>query len=418
MEFEFTSGFVALKPQPKPTKVACTECRKGHRRCDSDVPTCGRCRRLGLKCSKHTKKDPKMDGLIREESFLVIKEKMHPTWSDAIMSSPMQLLMRYYLRRFIMPVVVLLPRPSVSTKITKLGLKAIETNAREAITLRGSNPTFSQQKIQGIFALALKSYFQLCNPFYPLFSEEGFLSRARSPILLKVIIQMGLERLPQTPLIKEAISLNNLRILDFYTLPISLDTLQCLLLINSGLCIIGVDKLRIKIFLQIDRIATLLGLHVNPRSSPLWLERTLALQMINLVTYNMSIGQHIKSAQFSWLFASNTHLKPGSISKLKSHFPHPSDKIHFISSQATYHSFTILMNATRDYTKAFKDRTNANVFKKTLNKHVLLMEQNFLWAWAHLKKIYTHQKTLLLQSRLTLICIFRIIPMKPFHLFP
>lgn len=89
-------------------------------------------------------------------------------------------------------------------------------------------------QFQAVFGATIRAFFRCFKPFYPLFFEEGFLSKPRSLTLLKTVIRTGLERLPETDLTRAAVAENGLVPGDFENLPLSLDTLQCLILVDTG----------------------------------------------------------------------------------------------------------------------------------------------------------------------------------------
>lgn len=74
-------------------------------------------------------------------------------------------------------------------------------------------------------------------------------------------------------------------------LPYTLDTLQCFLLAQIGFRTPSAEKVRRKIFLLLCRLVPLLGLHRNQSTSPLWLDKMLAVQLENLISYNSNASQ-------------------------------------------------------------------------------------------------------------------------------
>ncbi|KAJ9075590.1 hypothetical protein DSO57_1034606 [Entomophthora muscae] len=245
----------------------------------------------------------------------------------------------------------------------------------------------------------LALFFRLHNPFYPLFSEEAFYSKPRSLTLIKIVIQIGLERMPQSVLTTAAKKENNLTPDDFKNLPNSLDTLQCLVLTMISVWLPSLEKIRIKIWLHIDKLISLLGLHINPPSSPLWLERKLAKHLVTLGPYQAGLGQSCRFTNVCWLYTSNKHLSPGFLQRVAFHFT--SDRIHYITSQGIYHSFTIIAKVNRAHALSLSNKDPAFSFLQELQRYMKHLQENFLWAWNHLSQCQGN-KHLLVQSRLIL----------------
>lgn len=84
------------------------------------------------------------------------------------------------------------------------------------------------------------------------------------------------------------------------------------------------------------------------------------------------------------------------------HFPCAHDRIHFITSISLYQLFVATVNATKDHARALRDKTCS--FGTALARHELVLEESFLWGWAHLSHLATGEsRSLLLQSRMMLV---------------
>lgn len=89
---------------------------------------------------------------------------------------------------------------------------------------------------------------------------------------------------------------------------------------------------------------------------------------------------------------------------MTNHFPHPSDRIHFIASQTMFHSFVVVNSLARERMRALKEKTPAAAFASSLDKHAVLLRENLLWGRAHLFHLArdpSPHTSLIFQSRLT-----------------
>ncbi|KAJ9068960.1 hypothetical protein DSO57_1023403 [Entomophthora muscae] len=388
-------------------KIVCDQCRSKHLKCSREAPACHRCSSLGINCTrKKTGYDSKVIyGLSRSGWLLKSKTTMPGTWGQVVQSFS-SIHFRYFMQRYLMPLALLLPRPSQSTEILKMSENIVFP--RILFLLKTPSHTNLHEIIHpNIKATAYKMFFKIFNITYPLFSEQSFYANPRSKTLNKLIIQIGLERLPQTLQQKTALQENNLTLDDIIHLPLTLDTLQCLLLLQFGTRPSWITKVRFRIQCTIHRLISLLGLHKTHKSSPQWLERTLALHLVALGEHGLSVGQSIKLTQYVWIKEGRDHLNSNFLPLMTNlnQFPHLNDRIHFITSQAIYHSFTIILKANRDYTTACQTNTKASVFSDKLNIHLKHLKENFDWGWLHLSHLTTSPEShhrLLRQSRLTL----------------
>ncbi|KAJ9070490.1 hypothetical protein DSO57_1007421 [Entomophthora muscae] len=270
-------------------KVVCDQCRLRHTKCDRRSPTCGSCTRYGVICT-HNNAKKRHEEIGLHQLQLLVRTKTAPlTWAHAISNQSKNPHTLYFLRRYLLPLELILPKPTQAAEILQLNIHSLTLSPYSTITNKQLQPTFDA--IQAKFFQAIKTFFRLFNPFYPLFSEEGFFSRPRSAVLIKTVIQIGLERMPKSSLTRAAVEANNLDPTELERLPVSLDTVQCHLLVLFGLWDSRYQKAHLYITLFACRFISLLGLHVD--TSSLWLERKLAFQMHYYAFCHKSLGQII-----------------------------------------------------------------------------------------------------------------------------
>ncbi|KAJ9086019.1 hypothetical protein DSO57_1008532 [Entomophthora muscae] len=387
------------------TKAICDQCCAAHVKCDRRLPSCQRCLRMGKECTRNRRiNDNRVINCLSRAGWTLHQRKLEvTTWAQVIAMCPLTSMARLRLQGYLLPLEFLLPKPTESREILMLSSCVSMAPLHSSEASKPLHIVYTE--INDTLDMAIKVFFHLFNTFFPLFSEEVFHSRPRSRTLKKLVIQIGLERMSQTDLVRTAIFTNNLTLQDLTHLPNTLDSLQCLLLAQFGVQVSWMDATRYKTFLVINRIVSLLGLHKTPVSSKQWLERTLALHLVSVGSYSLSVGQSITWGKFLWTDESLSNLKPSFISSAANHFPTINDKIHFILSQTIYTSFTIVLNANRDYALAVKKKVSAARFSETLNIHFRNLNENFMSGWRHLSKlasIPSLQTRLLRQSRLAL----------------
>ncbi|KAJ9083461.1 hypothetical protein DSO57_1034555 [Entomophthora muscae] len=264
---ELQRGEGLLKVDSQHAVVVCDQCRVAHRKCDRSTPKCLRCVKKKIECTRFKIKfERRVVGCLSKQGWILRSRRVMPTtWSQVVETHPMDWLSRIYLRRYVMPMALLLPEPTVATDITKLSQKAMVV--KPVSKLVTSRLQIKTDAIQDMFTLAMKAFFSLFNPFKPLFSEEAFYSRPRSLTLRKILVQIGLQHLPQTELTRQAALENNLVPNDILNLPTSLDSLQCIILAQFGVWLPWMRKLHFRIFCLKNRMLSLLGLHVNKKIS-------------------------------------------------------------------------------------------------------------------------------------------------------
>ncbi|KAJ9056466.1 hypothetical protein DSO57_1032787 [Entomophthora muscae] len=355
-------------------RTRCDQCHKKHRQCDNSIPTCSRCRKLKIECTRQ-----------RTQLRSQMKLSSPTTWFHAIQLHPASLIARFRIQRYLMPFRTLLPKLPLKT----LDMVTTQANIHSTPSMITYSP-HPTAKIHALLRLATKSFFHFVNPFQPLFSEESFHSKPRSTTLCKIITHIGLERMPETTSTTAALLYNSFRPHALLALPPTLDTLQCLHLARFFVRCPAIEPLRARISFYASTLLPLLGLHIYRPNSPHWLEYTLLAQMDAISLYNLSPNQLPNN---TYIDSSRRHLNPSFLPTMTNlnHFPHPSDRIHFITSQTMYHSFSIAIHCT--------------ICKEPLQTHLQRLHESFLWGWCHLTHlthVSSHQKRLLTQSRLAL----------------
>ncbi|KAJ9075442.1 hypothetical protein DSO57_1036128 [Entomophthora muscae] len=382
------------------TNLVCDQCTSAHQKCSRDFPACKRCLKLSISCTRcRTKYNRKVvSGLSRAGWVLVSKVVVPSTWAQVIEKYPVASLSQFHMRRFVMPLVLLLPERATAVDFINMSSKVFtdipHPQQREEID-------HSINNIQHVLTAASEFFFTAFNPYYPLFSKEDFYSRPRSLLLNRIIIQIGLERIPETSLTQAAMRSLNLIPTDLLNLPTTLDTLQCLLLVRFGLKLSWVNNIHFKTFAQINRLVPLLGLHKSLIKSPQWLERTLAIHLINLGCFNVNVDLYISLTNENLLETRHNCLTTSFLQRMTSHFSYPASLIHFITSQTMYQSFNIVLIANERLTKALNERSSVTTFQATLVKKIKLLEETFKKAW-HLLSTISQEKHLLLNSRVML----------------
>ncbi|KAJ9079503.1 hypothetical protein DSO57_1034769 [Entomophthora muscae] len=383
-------------------KIVCDQCRSKHLRCDRAIPSCHRCLGLKINCTRQKAgyENKVIHGLSRVGWKLKSRTFPPSTWAQLIQTNTTPIT-RFYLWKYLMPLVLLLPKPSEAADIMQISHTAIQPPPYSFETKLPLQLEYPINETNNYFSLATQTFFNSFNVTYPLFSKETFSARPRSVTLIKLLIQIGLERMPQTDQVRAAMLSNNLTLSDFDHLPNSLDTLQCFLLAQYGARHSWLIKIRFRIFCTINRLITLLGLHNIPSFSPQWLECTLALHLTNLGEYGLSVSQSIAWTKFIFVTTTSKHLHPHFFLRMRNHFPHLSDYIHYITSQTSYYSFTIILNIHIHYTQS---KGNAASFSKLLQSHVKALYRSFQWGYSNLSRLTssTHQ-LLIRQSQLVLV---------------
>lgn len=381
-------------------QVVCDACRTARRKCSREAPACARCRLLGLACTRQGRQGLECNYMFRFTRQLRNKQTVPLTWNQAIEAHSNQWWVQFCMRRYLMPLVLLLPKPTVDS-----GFKGLRARALQITSFKDHVEPLSVQHPMDndIFREAVKTFFRVINAFYPLFSEESFHAKPRSKTLVKIVVHLGLERMPQTVSIQAAIAANGLTTRDFEQLPVSLDTLQCHLLVHLGIGMPRSKEVHVRLVRYTRTLFSLLGLHVNPPSAPQWLERTLAVCMYNYAYHRASFGQAMVLTKFHWADPGAEHLKPGFMRRRAAHFKNTCEIIHVIASLTASHCVIILADATRDHARALQRRTRADVFANSLRRHLRKLEANFQWGWALLARLTkTVHRELLVKARVTM----------------
>ncbi|KAJ9056468.1 hypothetical protein DSO57_1032789 [Entomophthora muscae] len=380
----------------------CDQCYASHRKCDRAVPSCGSCLRLNGACTRrrHGFKDKVLSLLPFKACYAAPN-----TWMQVTHDQINSLIKRFIVRRYIMSLDLSFPSLTVAKKMVEITAKPAEAHFIPPIIL---NPALacSFERIHHLFPLAIQTFFSLVNPFQPIFSQQAFHATPRSSTLRKIIIHIGLERMPPSNLTRAALKHNGFDASQLTKLPPSLDTLQCLNLARFFVFGANIAQLRFRIYFLANALLLLLGLHIYRPKSARWLEYTLLVHLDALALYNRSSYQFPEYINGIWIDTSTRHLNPSFLPTMTNlnHFPYPSDRIHFITSQTMYHSYSIVIQVYNEYEAARRSQIHPQAFFSKLQPHLLRLHENFLWGWGHLTHLVhtSTQKTLLTRSRLTL----------------
>ncbi|KAJ9059196.1 hypothetical protein DSO57_1005118 [Entomophthora muscae] len=229
--------------------------------------------------------------------------------------------------------------------------------------------------------------------------------RSRPQMLYKIVTRIGLGRMERTDLTEAMIKEIEIEPTELLTMPPSLDSLQCILLVQQGILSYPLGQLRYQLYRLATAFTSLLGLHYCSRHSPRWLERRLALNFVSIGPYYSSSGYDAFDSPASWLPVDHRHLNPLFLLAREGGFSNLEEKIHFITSQCLYYNISILTNAFKRYKLALKENTSPSYLshKIWLSKKCLIL--NFLWGWHHLSQLVSlplAPKPLLVKSRMTL----------------
>lgn len=368
-------------------RVVCDQCTQARTKCSRGVPACSRCQAEGIACTRKQAKHDKRTArqLLRTNCQLTPRAVAPSSWEQVIETCTPSPSVRFSIRRFVIPLVPQLPAPEAAAELIRA--TKLFVNPRQKV----SGIVASSGRMQRMFHLATRTFFYMVNPFMPLFSEESFHARPRSPTLRQIVIQIGLERMPPSALAREAIAANGFNANSLTQLPPTLDTLQCLLLTQFGILQSGIERMRFRIFCLLNTLSSLLGLHTAPPGSPQRLERLLALHLENYAFYHSSLGQSVKLAKCSWVATTG----------MARFLPlEPSDRIHLILSQAMYASYNVVLNLNKLLTKTLQEKSPTSTLSYAIEKGLEMATSIFSWGWRGLLK--PARTTLLLQSRLAL----------------
>ncbi|KAJ9059362.1 hypothetical protein DSO57_1003187 [Entomophthora muscae] len=381
------------------TKLRCDQCRRKHLKCNRGAPKCTNCIDFNLNCTREDAQRRLLKiHVVSRRTMLSTKDNVPETWDQAILLRSKSWAIQYFMRRYLMPLAFLLPKPTKASEIGKLTAYAMQLPTLSVNQTTRLKLNRHPEEILKANREAIEAFFCLYNPLFPLFSKEGFFSKPRSATLLKIVIQIGLERMPSTQLTHAAILANNLTLEEIKELPISLDTLQCQLLIYYGLEAPHIRPFCLLYSRFTDRIFPLLGLHISSSC----LERTLAIQLFYNASHQIAIGQTIPIGLPIRFETTSDHLKQDYTKKRPRQLARTSDYIHYIASQTTFHSFATVFSAYKNHAKATKDKSPAHIFKAFLYSHMKHLEENFMWGWRHLSITSTRQKALLMKTRFVL----------------
>ncbi|KAJ9060619.1 hypothetical protein DSO57_1028894 [Entomophthora muscae] len=258
------------------TNTSCDHCKAAHVRCEKGLPSCERCLNTRLRGTySRNKFDTRLIHGVSKEGWKHQKRKLNAsTWAQVIAKCSPNPMSRLRLWLYLLPLELILPQPAHAKEVLELSSNISKGPIHPSETTKYFHLSYPQHEIQETLITATNVFFHMFNPFSPLFSQETFHSRPRSNTLNKIIAQIGLERMPQTDLVKTVMYSNNLNHTDITRLPNTFDTLQCLLLAQFAIRQSWIDDIRLRITCTIDHLTSLLGLHMTCNSSHQWLERT------------------------------------------------------------------------------------------------------------------------------------------------
>ncbi|KAJ9060621.1 hypothetical protein DSO57_1028896 [Entomophthora muscae] len=373
------------------TNTSCDHCRAAHIRCEKGLPSCERCLNTRLRCTySRNRFDTRLAlGFVKEGWTMQKMIFDASTWAQVIANYSPNPMSRSRLWLFLLPLELILPLPTRAKEMLDFCPNMIRTLVHPSETRKYLHLNYPEIEIQAILDMAIKVFFHLFNPFYPIFSQKAFHSRPRSCTLKKIVTQIGLERMPQSELVKSAMDVNHLTHKDIYYLPNTLDTLQCLLLAQLGIRQPWIIENRIGISCLIDRLSTLLGLHISKTlSPPLWIERKLALHLAILQHFFFSGGTSSSCSKFTWLETNTAHLYPTTLTRLKlndvSCF---GDQVHFFTGQTICRSKAILLQANTDFMLALQKKSRVACFLKLFETHLNSLNDNFIRGWNSLMQL-------------------------------
>ncbi|KAJ9070491.1 hypothetical protein DSO57_1007422 [Entomophthora muscae] len=393
-----------LKVDASNAKVVCKECREKHLKCNRGIPKCANCMASGLACNRDNARESLVRSKVPGLGVIIRTTNVIPTtWMQALNTQKGGWYIQYFNRRCLMPFELALPKPTEGSEIERLRLRALQLASQPQIEPASSQTEFPMDSIVTLLQKAKEMFFLSFNPFCPLFSEEGFLSKPRSMTLVKIVLQIGLERMEQDDFTKAAILENNLTITDLKNLPTCLDTLQCHLLLYFGITTPSLRKGTVDLSRFMKRYFSLMGFFIPSRC----LERILAVQMFHYTSFHVSVGQILIEARFNWFEASSDHLKRNLLKHRPSFLNRPSDFIHYITSQSTYHSYTTVVSAYKTYERALQGKTPSNVYRTILHNHLDHLKKNFLWGWTHLTNLAPPKGYMLLLNKSRLMLTLR-----------
>ncbi|KAJ9063234.1 hypothetical protein DSO57_1002140 [Entomophthora muscae] len=395
-----------LSVQVKPT-MRCDLCFSRHKPCDKKVPACSRCTKSGIECTRNRRANLKSTISISDNVYGQLVPDFS-TWEDVIQKHSLPLPSRYILRCFVLKLFPMPPSKTIYTKI--MG---------SCSTIKGyllRNPIPVEQSVIDrlqrfrIIATATRAFFHYFNPFFPLFSENGFHNSLRSPLLRAIVACIGLERMETI----ERSPLHTTMLIHITTLILesrvvwaspSLDTLQCRLLLMIGLKSEKVQKYRLMLAYSIPSVLSILGLHKD-LPGPHRLERRLAFQCSCLAshTLNSSNGRFLSPAIWLPLTTADKKLYPRML-------PYLADHIHFITNQTLFYMHLVTIAVLKEHIISEISRSPSSILANFIHLSKRRLISCLQWGWSGLhsrtfKHLNPHERTLLLQCKLFIVISF------------
>ncbi|KAJ9051951.1 hypothetical protein DSO57_1039024 [Entomophthora muscae] len=258
---------------------ACDQCNRSHIRCDRRRPVCLACVRRKLGCSwdrepvfrsalpyqnvetfslRVSRNKTRSHALVQNEDL--VWQQMLTKW---LHTSHARIYFNYFVKISGVPLALATARERglladvLLNRISKISIE------KKMLLMIG----YSEEDAIPALYSAKEAFFHYFNPFYTLFSRHAFETLPRSWLLQLTVWRTGLQFLPETSVnraLMDALDTQLLRATAPSRLKVSLDALQCHLLIIFGLITSRVLQ-RTWIFRnQVLSIAHLLGLHRPP----------------------------------------------------------------------------------------------------------------------------------------------------------
>ncbi|KAJ9054102.1 hypothetical protein DSO57_1018225 [Entomophthora muscae] len=217
-------------------------------------------------------------------------------WGQLVIETTSHRFVRFFVKKYVKPFAAVAPSPDVALKLVDIVKQLMLARPVIPQGLAECNPTLRRE----VCNRATQAFFHYFNPMLPLFSEEGFHSKPRSPLLRAIVVRIGLWRMRITR-VEELLMEQIDREIDqerLASMPLNLEFVQCLLLIMAGFNIKASMIVRTRAYFTISSLITLLGLHVESSHD---LERRLAFNALSLWVYQASNDQNTGAVPGKWL---------------------------------------------------------------------------------------------------------------------
>lgn len=395
---------------------ACDQCNRSHIRCDRRRPVCVACVRRKLGCSWD--REPvfrttlpyqnvetfslrvartKRRTLLQHED--VVWQQMLTKW---LHTSHARIFFNYFVKISGVPLALATARERglladvLLNRISKINIE------RKMLLMVG----FGEEDALPALYAAKEAFFHYFNPFYTLFSRHAFETLPRSWLLQLTVWRTGLQFLPDSSVnraLMDALDTQLLRATAPSQLKVSLDALQCHLLIIFGLITSRVLQ-RTWIFRnQILSIAYILGLHRPP---PPWapphiqLERVLAYRI--LTTLDMTCVFTLGLPSQLPGIPNTTVIPPASYT---AHQSFPSDICALVVSDCLAAQYIILSQTNQVLQQALENQSSTHLVADAITKAVAHLEALFRSKFSTLRHLHQHLSHLAIDQALCLLAI-------------